>query len=652
MIDFGITALLSVSLPSLVLGVIAQVESSYSQLLKRKDPTMTAASLEPRLRTARYMAELAKFRLLPPGSFFSALKQLLDDFTGHNIDTACALVEGAGRFMYRCPETRTRMENMLEVMMRLKNARNLDPRHAGLVDSAYFAAKASLEARQRRRKRCMRYIHHLIFEILSEATIPVVLKKLLKLPWAQYEKYVVKCLVKVVRGRFSIIPLVSCLAAAITQHHDSFKVALVNFVVNDLTYFLWISSGAVSGVRQKIMGEVRLLGELYKYKLCSCKKVFGMLRDLARIENDDTKQPLDDFFRVRLVCALLDTCGQYFGECDRLDRFLTFFQAYILSKSALPLDVEFEVEDILHALRPTLKRYGTFKEAYAAQFEIMKTEWCSGLPGTNGEEEEEEEEAADEEEEEAADEEEEEKEAADEEEEEEKEAADEEEEEEEEEEKEAADEEEEEEKEAADDDVEEEKEADDDEEKEEKEAADEEEEEEEEEEEKEAAADEEEEEEAADEEEEEEEEEEKEAAADDVEEEKEADDDEEKEEKEAADEEEEEEEKEAADDEEEEKKEAADDEEEEEKEADGDDEEEEDEEEEQRGGASDSDITGSETDSGHYSDLCLDYFSGRSSSDGERDELDEDFEREWQALVGETQSCLDGIPLAPTVRGN
>ncbi|EFJ41603.1 hypothetical protein VOLCADRAFT_119678, partial [Volvox carteri f. nagariensis] len=42
----------------------------------------------------------------------------------------------------------------------------------------------------------------------------------------------------------------------------------------------------------------------------------------------------------------------------------------------------------------------------------------------------------------------------------------------------------------------------------------------------------------------------------------------------------------------------------------------------------------------------LDEISGRSSGD-ERDELDEDFEREWQALMGETQSRLGGMSLAP-----
>lgn len=34
------------------------------------------------------------------------------------------------------------MGNFLEVMMRLRNARNLDARQSSLVDSAYFAVKA------------------------------------------------------------------------------------------------------------------------------------------------------------------------------------------------------------------------------------------------------------------------------------------------------------------------------------------------------------------------------------------------------------------------------------------------------------------------------------------------------------------------------
>jgi hypothetical protein len=40
---------------------------------------------------------------------------MLDDFTGHNIDTAANAVEAAGRFLYLLPETAQRLANRLEV---------------------------------------------------------------------------------------------------------------------------------------------------------------------------------------------------------------------------------------------------------------------------------------------------------------------------------------------------------------------------------------------------------------------------------------------------------------------------------------------------------------------------------------------------------
>ena len=39
--------------------------------------------------------------------------------------------------------------------------------------------------------------------------------------------------------------------------------------------------------------------------------------------------PYDNYFRVRLVCTLLDTCGQYFDRGSgkrKMDCFLVFFQ--------------------------------------------------------------------------------------------------------------------------------------------------------------------------------------------------------------------------------------------------------------------------------------------------------------------------------------
>lgn len=46
----------------------------------------------------------------------------------------------------------------------------------------------------------------------------------------------------------------------------------------------------------------------------------------------------DDFFRVRLVCVLLDTCGMCFdsgSQKKKLDNFLTFFQVITASEFAI-----------------------------------------------------------------------------------------------------------------------------------------------------------------------------------------------------------------------------------------------------------------------------------------------------------------------------
>ena len=67
----------------------------------------------------------------------------------------------------RLPETSTRTTNFLEVMMKLRNARNLDARQSGLIDSAYFAVRAADRAVKRKQRQPQQeYIRHLVYEKL------------------------------------------------------------------------------------------------------------------------------------------------------------------------------------------------------------------------------------------------------------------------------------------------------------------------------------------------------------------------------------------------------------------------------------------------------------------------------------------------------
>jgi regulator of nonsense transcripts 2 len=81
------------------------------------------------------------YELLNPQFMLLSFQACLDDFSHHNIDVACNLLETCGRFLYRSPETSIRMGNMLEILMRLKNVKNLDPRHSTLVENAYYLCK-------------------------------------------------------------------------------------------------------------------------------------------------------------------------------------------------------------------------------------------------------------------------------------------------------------------------------------------------------------------------------------------------------------------------------------------------------------------------------------------------------------------------------
>lgn len=83
---------------------------------------------------------------------------------------------------------------MLEVMMKLKNVKNMDSRRSAQIDWAYTEVKQPGKANQQRKQRppMQEYIRHLIFTRLSKATAPDVAKKLVRVPWAESEKYVLK----------------------------------------------------------------------------------------------------------------------------------------------------------------------------------------------------------------------------------------------------------------------------------------------------------------------------------------------------------------------------------------------------------------------------------------------------------------------------
>lgn len=109
---------------------------------------------------------------------------------------------------------------------------------------------------------------------------------------------------------------------------------------------------------------MKFIAECYNYKVIHSDTLFCLLYKLINWDLntncvDKTLERLDlpnDCFRIRLVCTLLDSLGKYFtkGAKRRLlmDRFLVFFQRYILSKNYIYMDLEFMLLDTFDSVRP------------------------------------------------------------------------------------------------------------------------------------------------------------------------------------------------------------------------------------------------------------------------------------------------------------
>jgi len=93
--------------------------------------------------------------------------------------------------------------------------------------------------------------------------------------------------------------------------------------------------------------------------------------------------PPDDFFRIRLISTILETCGMFFNKGaagKKLDYFLSFFQYYIYTKNPLPMDIEFLVQDIFALTRPQWKLASNLDEASKVfQLAVAQDQKTAGL---------------------------------------------------------------------------------------------------------------------------------------------------------------------------------------------------------------------------------------------------------------------------------
>jgi regulator of nonsense transcripts 2 len=145
--------------------------------------------------------------------------------------------------------------------------------------------------------------------------------------------------------------LLAILAGALYRYHQDFVITIID---NVLEYIVLGLEQNDFKFNQRRIAEVKYLGELYNFRMLDHPVIFDTMYRImtfghGKLKEDEISPILlmkssggppvpgrinqfdmsDDFFRIRLVATLLETCGIFFNRGiagKKLDYFLSFFQ--------------------------------------------------------------------------------------------------------------------------------------------------------------------------------------------------------------------------------------------------------------------------------------------------------------------------------------
>ncbi|WVF65338.1 hypothetical protein IAT40_000064 [Kwoniella sp. CBS 6097] len=367
-------------MPDVSNGVLDILDEEL-RYLQRKRHVRELDSL--RLKNVRFYGELAKFKVARPYTILHVLKVFLDEFK-FNIENIANLLESCGRFLLRFEGTAETAKRMVELMRRKQGNSHLDQRQQVMLENAFYMCNPPQRvAREVITLTPMQsFIQHLLHDVLMKRTLDKVLKLLRKLHWEDPEVYdfIMSSFTNVHEIKFGNVPYLAALVYDLQRYHPEFGIAVVDQVMEDIRIGM---EENIFKHNQKRIASVKYLGELYMYRVINASVIFETLWSFLSFGHADSMpvpgrdspiDAVDDFFRVRLACTLLDTCGACFdkgSQARKLGQYLVMLQLYVACKTELPMDVDFMLTDTLSMLRPKAPHLKTFTEAAAAVDELL-----------------------------------------------------------------------------------------------------------------------------------------------------------------------------------------------------------------------------------------------------------------------------------------
>ncbi|KAH6899048.1 armadillo-type protein [Thelonectria olida] len=379
-------------MPDVPRGLVDYLDAEFRSLQRRKEKDFLG---QVRLSNIRYLAELTKFGIVPEHVVFHCLKVSLDDFSRMNIEILCNLIENCGRYLLRNPETAPRMVTFLETLQRKKSVQHIGQPERMLIDNAvYYVDPPERPAIEQKERTPMElFIRKLIYVDMTKRNYSKILKQIRRLHWEEAEVVAIleKVFSKPGKVKYGSIHLLGILLSALYRYHPAFVVKVIDNVIESISFGLEQNDYRFS---QRRVAEVKYLGELYNYRMLEHPVIFDTMYRIMTFGYGgppipgrfNALDPPDDFFRIRLVATMLETCGMFFNRGaagKKLDYFLSFFQYYVFTKASLPMDIEFTVQDTFALTRPQWKLATNLDEAAKAfQLAVAQDQKTAGIDKT------------------------------------------------------------------------------------------------------------------------------------------------------------------------------------------------------------------------------------------------------------------------------
>lgn len=348
--------------------------------LRKKDQI----HFEVKIKNARYIGEATKFGLISRSEATTCFRILVLDFSIGAIEMICGLLESAGRFLFRSPDSHQKTKLLLEQLKRKKQTKNLDQRLLAQLDNAIYCCNPPTGVAREVEKRpsIKEYIRILLYGELTKKTVEFVLKQYRKLDWSDPDisEYAIKCMSRGYMIKFSVVHCAASVLAGLSTHHEGEAIEVVDNILEDIKATMEYPDPRYN---QRRLVQAKYLGELYNYKMVDSNVIFSTLYSFITfgvppdpLNMTSPLDPPENLIRLRLASILLETCGCFFdkGTAKRkLDIYLQYLMRYWLVKRELyaiheqtfPLGMDHLVRDCVEALRPKLKIPYTLDEVCA-----------------------------------------------------------------------------------------------------------------------------------------------------------------------------------------------------------------------------------------------------------------------------------------------